>query len=366
MVVVDCDLCDAESGKVVTSADDQSSFTLGRCPNLKVVIMSIDNTAPASGASSVVPFPKSAFPADDYRAQQSMWINEYIGWKLAGNPLTVDMVVCTLDLDKDNSYTRAWAVENKLCTAGQFNKEVHKQRISRKFGFVPQNAQQLVACVAEEQGLKPDFQGLIRRPPAKTYTLAGKSYPVDESDITSPEVEAMVRMCHKTELSVSDFCLELRLLRDQYRLGFENGSINDAVQNWQDRAKQEHFAQIGIDIGASALNQPSAQMIATADALWTEVATQCFDTSQHSAGFVIAAQKKFVWQVKRKMRNQEVFNHRMVVLLGPQGAGKSTYVKALCGPVKDLVADTDFSAIEEARNIQLLTTSCCSWMKWGT
>jgi energy-coupling factor transporter ATP-binding protein EcfA2 len=63
--------------------------------------------------------------------------------------------------------------------------------------------------------------------------------------------------------------------------------------------------------------------------------------------------QKFVWQVKRKLFDLTVSNHVMPVLVGKQGAGKSEFVSALTGPVREVTATTDLAAITDTRNIQL-------------
>jgi hypothetical protein len=74
---------------------------------------------------------------------------------------------------------------------------------------------------------------------------------------------------------------------------------------------------------------------AKADAAWNEIATKVFDTSEDEAGNIIAVLKKFIWQVKRKMRPTD---HQSP---GASNPGASTR------------RQIDFKMIEDDRNIDI-------------
>jgi hypothetical protein len=63
--------------------------------------------------------------------------------------------------------------------------------------------------------------------------------------------------------------------------------------------------------------------------------------------------QKCIWQVRRKVFDLPVTNHVMLVFVGRQGAGKSEFVAALTGPVREVTTNTDLKAITDDRNIQL-------------
>jgi predicted P-loop ATPase len=122
------------------------------------------------------------------------------------------------------------------------------------------------------------------------------------------------------------------------------------VEQWLEVSKRERLFSLYNAVGSGKLIPVD---MARADALWHQVANVVFDTTDESPELIIAILKKFMWQVKRKIRGLPVFNHLMPVLLGPQGKGKSTFVNAMISPLEELVRRVDFKQIEDDRNIEI-------------
>ena len=83
-------------------------------------------------------------------------------------------------------------------------------------------------------------------------------------------------------------------------LGSAREAISDAVTQWYEDAKKARlFELLGLVGGGKA---PPADLVGV-DQMWHDLATKVFDTTHDSPDFIIAVLKKFVWQVKRKIRN---------------------------------------------------------------
>lgn len=85
--------------------------------------------------------------------------------------------------------------------------------------------------------------------------------------------------------------------------------------------------------------------------VWNAVG-DVFDPTKQSTDFAIAILKKFIWQVKRKMRGITVTDHLMPVVFSSQGSGKSWWLtKHLYAPVIDMtITDQTFKKLTEDRN----------------
>lgn len=55
----------------------------------------------------------------------------------------------------------------------------------------------------------------------------------------------------------------------------------------------------------------------------------------------------FMWQVKRKIFNQKVTNHMMLIVFGDQGCGKTEAIEKLLSPLKDYVYEGQISAVQD-------------------
>ncbi|WP_181815748.1 VapE domain-containing protein [Alteripontixanthobacter maritimus] len=77
------------------------------------------------------------------------------------------------------------------------------------------------------------------------------------------------------------------------------------------------------------------------------------ETTKCDHKMVAAILKKFVHQVRRKLAGQDVTNHLMLVLHGPQGCGKTYLLEKLLAPLAEFSAWSDFEQISDGRNLDL-------------
>lgn len=69
--------------------------------------------------------------------------------------------------------------------------------------------------------------------------------------------------------------------------------------------------------------------------------------------FASAVILKFIWQVKRKLAGLPIKQHHVIVLEGPQDAGKTTFIQYLCRPIQELTVSCDVPALLDDANFQL-------------
>lgn len=100
----------------------------------------------------------------------------------------------------------------------------------------------------------------------------------------------------------------------------------------------------------SIINDPEAPRCSDE---WTALVAAIVDTEAVSPGYAIATIQKFMWQVKRKMKDLPVTAHLMPVFCGEQGNGKSTFVCRMLEPLHGIDRMVNFGEITDGRNIQL-------------
>lgn len=67
----------------------------------------------------------------------------------------------------------------------------------------------------------------------------------------------------------------------------------------------------------------------------------------------VAVFRHFIWQVKRRMLGLKVEHHRMIVLVGEQGAGKTEAIKAFLKPLHELTLGKGVNEITDERQWEM-------------
>jgi hypothetical protein len=287
----------------------------------------------------------------DYQAFLATVILDYQKLALEGKSPTVREVVDAIRLDHDNRAIRKACIDLKIATKAEFDREVNRGRQRDQLGIAPANATELVEAFASTHSVKAKINGMLTREVKATYvdTITGKTLPITIADReAAPDVDLMAAFHFdaRSRMNRLDFERELRILSTNLRIGIAPADITDAVDEWFRKAHRERLHEIFCDVEA---REPRFD----APAMWTKLAEGVFDCSDTSPEFVAAVLRKFIWQVKRKIRGMEVFDHLMPVILGPQGIGKSTLVNRLLGPVEELKLNVDFQMITDDRNVEI-------------
>lgn len=236
------------------------------------------------------------------------------------------------DPTENNDKLKKYLVKEGICTASEWNAAVKRRRIFDKLGCVPTTSREFVNAYVTTRGL--------------TYTK-GFIWQQDE------------------RYASENFEMEMRLLNDDLNLRYSGQILGDSVNWWCMQRQKEEFEAIKASIFAAPSLSPDEL-----EEMWLRLATRVLDADievetelagkeviimghGQSAAFNAAMLKKGVQQVKQKIKNRPVSNHLMLTLLGPQGIGKTTFLKAFLSPVDGLVAEPNFMDITDNRNIQL-------------
>jgi hypothetical protein len=258
--------------------------------------------------------------------------------------INVHEFIIASDIDVSMNKIKKFFINSSLCTEAEWKFATKQTAIKRALGFIPKNALQLVTKWIETNKIEVTYQKVMTNNVVPMFA----GLPITEDARKDKQVDAIARIMENNDINEANLARDLRLKVDELKLGFSAQSIEDAVSKWFDEALRERvvqaFAHIGYDTGPRANSELGLKA-------WDAVATQ-FDLADHDAKFVIAVLKKFIWQVKRKMLSLRIDNHLMPVILGPQGVGKSTFVRDFfLGPIDEFVGNTNFKEIEETRNM---------------
>ncbi|MCD1591824.1 virulence-associated E family protein [Qipengyuania citrea] len=263
-------------------------------------------------------------------------------------------VVRFLDPAEDNQTVCDWLVTNKICKASEFEKALkqakRRERLERELGFVPKDVVDFVMRWAEQNKIILTPRGIIKQErPAKIGDMTITAQ--EAKDV--PEAKRIFDIHNASASTLDAIARKLRLANDKLELGYRDGVISDALDEWQEKvitdASVEAFQLIAFQKG-KATGEIGA-------AMWADLERACFDVSDSCQGFAVAVLKKFMWQVKRKARGMDVTNHLMPVLTGSQGKGKSTFVEHLIAPLGDLTRKVDFGLLSDGKTKDIWSAS---------
>ncbi|MFE1597516.1 VapE domain-containing protein [Methylobacterium sp. ID0610] len=250
--------------------------------------------------------------------------------------------------DDPNGQVRAWIKQNASrldWTVKDFEKALRCSRIKADLGAVPHNATELVATIVKRDKMSVLYNGLILNDKMPMLEREGIS-----DDLTVELLEEEAFFQNPKDENVDEFCRKLRLIADIHKLPAPSERITDAVNQWITVSQRQRLQELYFDIRGPLTTRERLK----AEALWLEVANKLFVVSEDCpANFVVAVLKKFMHQVKRKIRGLKVKDHLMPVITGTQGKGKTTFVRAMLAAIEELVLGVDFKMIEDERNIDI-------------
>lgn len=246
-----------------------------------------------------------------------MYEDEVIGKIRPG--MTLKQVMQWIEPGEYNDGIYEVCKSHGICANKQEWKDAIKiKRLKDRYGMVPEGAADLLKHFLTRYAVKAHFDGQVERD-------------WEEGDV-------VVR-----GWSAEDLKLELRVERTRNQISMTDAAISDEVDRWLMREKAlrrlEMIEMIRFD--------PTVK----ADAEWDNLLGACFDGDP--TGIVRAMLKKFIWQVKRKFSGLFVEHHIMLVITGPQGVGKTEFVKRLCAILDRGVCHTDFMELTDNRNMEI-------------
>lgn len=213
---------------------------------------------------------------------------------------------------------RDWAI-SKGCAAKDFDRAARNWRLAVELGRVPQHEADFIAAFAESRRIKARYDGSLDRPR-------------DDSDFA-------------IDYTRVDLHRDAMLTNARLNAGFDKSLIGLAIDQWINDAKRAYLADIWTRIDDPAAPRCEAEWVRLIDAF--------VDTRSVSAGYAVAVVRKFIWQVKRKMKGWQVSDHLMPVWTGMQGNGKSTLTELLLEPIRGCERRVNFTEMTDGRNIEM-------------
>lgn len=287
--------------------------------------------------------------------------------KLSGKDVELNEVIQLVDTSTDSSKLKDWLVNNKVCTSKEYYSALKKHENYNKLGGNPETCTELFDMVVDKYNVELSYKKEIRKSKLTTKHIEElrKEQAIHEQRLDNFESKGDVLSANlakeaigKIESSINvssriynleDLCRKTRILSKELHMPFSAADIADVAQEWvydqRSRRKLEIFEKIKF-----RPREFMKQRIA-----WDKI-SECFDFEEKQGLSLPAKEaciKHFIWQVKRKMRNLPIENHMMVILLGPQGIGKTSWMHSLLKPVSELTSPTDFKQMTDDRNIDI-------------
>lgn len=251
-----------------------------------------------------------------------------------------------------NREIEKFLVASKICTQREWNALTKSVRISDALGGVPETSLNFVELVAAKERVSYSFSGMLKRDGPPMFVGDAERPPtlIDEEMRKDALWDDYARIMHEASMNEDEFELLLRSYNDDHAVGFNEREIRDALTRWLMLRRREALLVLQRRIAY----RPGPHTGPQGQEVWRQLVRRVFVLNEDTPDeFVVAAVKKFFWQVKRKILGLPVTRHLMVVFVGLTGAGKSTFMLRLLEPVSELAKDTDFEAICEKSNIDL-------------
>ncbi|MBL0402903.1 hypothetical protein JKG68_02875 [Microvirga aerilata] len=294
---------------------------------------------------------------EEHNDYQREIINDLTARIVKGEIIDPGFIEITISPNYDNTLIRDFGIKNEIVSKAQFNEMLRRVKVKDVLGAIPMNPTHLVEIVVKRDKVECQYDGRLTRDVVafEIIEATGEKLYYDAESMKDELVRLQREFHHPKTLNFMDFERQLRILNDNLRLNFSRDAISDALTQWYENSKK---ARLFYLFGQVGMGRTRGVGVVGVDQMWTDLAEKVFDTSHDGPDFIIAVLKKFIWQVKRKIRNSAnvmlpVTNHLMPVILGPQGKGKSTFVNMFIAPLKELTLEVDFKMIEDDRNIDI-------------
>lgn len=152
-------------------------------------------------------------------------------------------------------------------------------------------------------------------------------------------------------LDLASVGCDLRLAASRVGLPFKARDIDDALSRYKRVSADTRIADVlaQLDGGLGPARSDALERLASA----------VVDVSAGKGSVRYAARviETTMWQVLRRLANDPAYpvhDHLMMLLCGPQGAGKTTLVRMLMQPLHDLLLPTNFKHLTDGKDFESL------------
>lgn len=267
-----------------------------------------------------------------------------------------------IDPELNNTELIQFLVDSEVMSKAEFTKLVKRMEwefmVENELGFLPKanDHEHYVTEYAKHKGITVKVNGdLVYN--QEMVCIDGVE--ISESDLQigpgasenekkeARRMLAMIQAARAVGKNIQNFENELVLTAGRLVLKMDRKLIQTAASEWFEQ--QTKLAKIRM-VDSLAFDE---DVVTTAQADWDYIERGPFIEHSDGRAFNSLVLKKFIWQVKRKLRGSTVTNHLMPVITGTQGGGKSEFVKSFLSPINDLWASVDFHMVTDNRNIDL-------------
>ena len=259
----------------------------------------------------------------------------------------------------------SYIIEKKFIRKVEWDHLMHRNHVSKEFDSpYPETPMDFINMWTKHYCLDMDFKGNFKSKSFRTDHLIKlyENYEKIEEELKNSSNINEIKSLTFSKRNVSDqinacefkptldiINRKIRITRDTYKLKFTDSQISDSLEEWCDIYKStlrgKIFSSIVYINDANEKNK--------ADVYLDKICDGLFDQSHLTKDAQKNILRKFIWQVKRKIKGEIVTNHIMPVFTGPQGTGKSTFMHRFIDPVAELSSPTDFKQLTDDRNISL-------------
>jgi hypothetical protein len=262
----------------------------------------------------------------------------------------IDLPMCVAGLEpgrNENRKVRDFVTRTLKVPGREFDQAMRLETVRHELGRLPRTAREFVEAYAAKRGITAQYNGVLRLNEVPYVMNAdGTREYIPPTLWETDDFRSLIRTNFRRPIGFAELQQSLRVYAAELRLDFNSGVINDAAEIWYADVCRNRLWQIMDEIDY----RPRLRDVGQEQLL--NMVTRCFKCNE-GAPFAVAVFNKFIWQVKRKIEGLPIYNHLMPVILGCQGAGKSTLVTKLLGPIEELWANTDFRQITDDRNISI-------------
>lgn len=305
-------------------------------------------------------------PANDVYRINNRIISDIASKKITSAKEVVDRVSFSSNQEVSSSDVFKTAINFKIATDKDIKLAIANRKVIDSIGSYPENCTDFVNLFLKKQNVtfdvcgniikhtfSDDYSVKLNSEKEKLETLLGQSVETNyEPDISKFRTEIGImgnaNKSYSSELTIDDLCRKMRIVRDECELRYNNQSITDCITEVCNATRNKIRTQTYIRISHNA-NKINPNI----NTIWENLVSGLFDTSEMSLSCTIASLKKFMWQVKRKMVGDVITNHTMIIIVGKQGTGKTTFVEKMLEPVREVACNTNMEEIVDNRNVDL-------------
>lgn len=286
---------------------------------------------------------------EDYAAHIDMILGSLAQRHAQGDD--IEAADCVIGLEHgrfENKKLRDYVTRALKIKATEFDAAL-RRAVAASAGITATTPRELVVQVANKLHVTVTYSGRLHKKEVPYIVSAdGKRQYIAPGLWDTYDFKTMIAAQFHCDIGYDDFAREVRMTAAEFGLPFRVAELNDAADEWHAKTSIERLWQIAGTVDYT--DRKDIRTRGQADLI--KLAQTCFECP-HGEEFIAAVINKFIWQIKRKIGKLPVTDHLMPVILGAQGIGKSTLIRAMLAVIAELWVPSDFRQITDDRNTML-------------